>query len=105
MCAPPTVSRRRTLTSPDTRPEVATPGGVKGWMEILQDGQRKMRLSRWTSILQWMESWRRWRSEEHTSELQSRRYLHSFPTLRSSDLRCFKRNAAPCAHPLPYRGG
>src|ERR1035437_9508950 len=26
------------------------------------------------------------RSEEHTSELQSRRYLHSFPTRRSSDL-------------------
>src|ERR1044072_8698879 len=28
------------------------------------------------------------RSEEHTSELQSHRYLHSFPTRRSSDLRC-----------------
>src|SRR5947209_8756799 len=29
------------------------------------------------------------RSEEHTSELQSRQYLHSFPTRRSSDLcRC-----------------
>src|SRR5581483_7502043 len=27
------------------------------------------------------------RSEEHTSELQSRQYLHSFPTRRSSDLR------------------
>src|ERR1035437_9302307 len=26
------------------------------------------------------------RSEEHTSELQSRQYLHSFPTRRSSDL-------------------
>src|SRR3712207_2624850 len=26
------------------------------------------------------------RSGEHTSELQSRRYLHSFPTRRSSDL-------------------
>src|ERR1035437_7480485 len=26
------------------------------------------------------------RSEEHTSELQSRRYLHSVPTRRSSDL-------------------
>src|ERR1035437_5867964 len=26
------------------------------------------------------------RSEEHTSELQSPRYLHSFPTRRSSDL-------------------
>src|SRR5581483_4646959 len=25
------------------------------------------------------------RSEEHTSELQSRQYLHSFPTRRSSD--------------------
>src|SRR5947209_1923268 len=29
---------------------------------------------------------RRERSEEHTSELQSRQYLHSFPTRRSSDL-------------------
>src|ERR1035437_6836227 len=28
----------------------------------------------------------RLRSEEHTSALQSRRYLHSFPTRRSSDL-------------------
>src|ERR1035437_2189772 len=26
------------------------------------------------------------RSEEHTSELQSRQYLHSFPTRRSADL-------------------
>src|ERR1044072_6505802 len=26
------------------------------------------------------------RSEEHTSELQSHRYIHSFPTRRSSDL-------------------
>src|SRR5476649_2370552 len=30
----------------------------------------------------------RQRSEEHTSELQSHRDLHSFPTRRSSDLRC-----------------
>src|SRR5947209_6023676 len=30
----------------------------------------------------------RWiRSEEHTSELQSRQYLYSFPTRRSSDLK------------------
>src|ERR1035437_5005000 len=27
------------------------------------------------------------RSEEHTSELQSHQYLHSFPTRRSSDLK------------------
>src|ERR1044072_7018190 len=34
----------------------------------------------------------RGRSEEHTSELQSHRYLHSFPTRRSSDLwrRCLR---------------
>src|ERR1035437_6273239 len=32
------------------------------------------------------------RSEEHTSELQSRRDLHSFPTRRSSDLRAFRRS-------------
>src|SRR5919199_139363 len=31
-------------------------------------------------------SWGRHRSEEHTSELQSHRDLHSFPTRRSSDL-------------------
>src|SRR6266478_2567311 len=29
----------------------------------------------------------RWRSEEHTSELQSQSNLHSFPTRRSSDLK------------------
>src|SRR5476649_2819509 len=34
------------------------------------------------------------RSEEHTSELQSHRDLHSFPTRRSSDLRCRSRPAA-----------
>src|SRR5476649_1204642 len=32
----------------------------------------------------------RWRSEEHTSELQSHSDLHSFPTRRSSDLFGFK---------------
>src|SRR5947209_3587286 len=31
------------------------------------------------------------RSEEHTSELQSRQYLHSFPTRRSSDLPALRR--------------
>src|SRR5882672_7024185 len=31
------------------------------------------------------------RSEEHTSELQSHSDLHSFPTRRSSDLRCVRR--------------
>src|ERR1035437_3292071 len=30
---------------------------------------------------------RKIRSEEHTSELQSHQYLHSFPTRRSSDLK------------------
>src|SRR5690349_21670570 len=34
------------------------------------------------------------RSEEHTSELQSRRDLHSFPTRRSSDL---------CSRNVPLR--
>src|SRR5882672_9689513 len=33
------------------------------------------------------------RSEEHTSELQSHRDLHSFPTRRSSDLRVFPDHA------------
>src|SRR5215218_7137123 len=38
------------------------------------------------------------RSEEHTSELQSHRDLHSFPTRRSSDLpaRSAWRGSAPC---------
>src|SRR5215204_4188892 len=40
---------------------------------------------------------RRARSEEHTSELQSHRDLHSFPTRRSSDLRCPP--AAPSSRP------
>src|SRR5476649_2843739 len=31
-------------------------------------------------------AWQGFRSEEHTSELQSHRDLHSFPTRRSSDL-------------------
>src|SRR5476649_1033652 len=35
-----------------------------------------------------------WRSEEHTSELQSHRDLHSFPTRRSSDL-AISRSAGP----------
>src|SRR5882672_1483375 len=34
----------------------------------------------------------RWRSEEHTSELQSHSDLHSFPTRRSSDLKQLCRN-------------
>src|ERR671932_621247 len=34
------------------------------------------------------------RSEEHTSELQSHRDLHSFPTRRSSDLRAWPVRAA-----------
>src|SRR5262252_3956182 len=45
------------------------------------------------------------RSEEHTSELQSHRDLHSFPTRRSSDLRrrrelrsWFPRARARCGH-------
>src|SRR5260221_665336 len=41
------------------------------------------------------------RSEEHTSELQSHRDLHSFPTRRSSDLRT---EAAQHAQ-KPSRGG
>src|SRR5471032_3015074 len=46
------------------------------------------------------------RSEEHTSELQSHRDLHSFPTRRSSDLECdalrtndrFFRRLRQCIH-------
>src|SRR5476649_2480347 len=39
-----------------------------------------------------LRAWRR--SEEHTSELQSHRDLHSFPTRRSSDLAMVSANAA-----------
>src|SRR5215204_1244923 len=57
------------------------------------------------------------RSEEHTSELQSHRDLHSFPTRRSSDLRCMAatpsrgspartpRGSAPRWTPTPRRHG
>src|SRR5476649_1097547 len=45
------------------------------------------------------------RSEEHTSELQSHRDLHSFPTRRSSDLRtggaCHEE---PCFQPFVVAG-
>src|ERR687894_66683 len=47
------------------------------------------------------------RSEEHTSELQSHRDLHSFPTRRSSDLRTpSPRNAtlSGCVRPLRASG-
>src|ERR1035437_7236784 len=49
------------------------------------------------------------RSEEHTSELQSRQYLHSFPTRRSSDLRSCSGTtgairSANCAPPAPAPG-
>src|SRR5476649_840147 len=44
------------------------------------------------------------RSEEHTSELQSHRDLHSFPTRRSSDLRSFARSVGRCVRRAPdYR--
>src|SRR5882672_824684 len=39
------------------------------------------------------------RSEEHTSELQSHRDLHSFPTRRSSDLAAKLRRDHPEWHP------
>src|SRR5476649_1447167 len=46
------------------------------------------------------------RSEEHTSELQSHRDLHSFPTRRSSDLACTVDTAetAPSGDPLLCSG-
>src|SRR5476649_79416 len=50
---------------------------LKGW--IVEHGQR--------------------RSEEHTSELQSHRDLHSFPTRRSSDLPCRRLSSAS---PAPW---
>src|SRR5476649_2174097 len=43
----------------------------------------------------------RQRSEEHTSELQSHRDLHSFPTRRSSDLECRAGRCAAARRPCP----
>src|ERR687893_814293 len=43
------------------------------------------------------------RSEEHTSELQSHRDLHSFPTRRSSDLGCRRRGDRSAPRLLPLR--
>src|SRR6202022_2266969 len=42
------------------------------------------------------------RSEEHTSELQSHRDLHSFPTRRSSDLMWRSREVAKAASRAKY---
>src|SRR5947209_8002986 len=42
------------------------------------------------------------RSEEHTSELQSRQYLHSFPTRRSSDLKYRRLFVRPRDWPISY---
>src|ERR671926_229695 len=44
------------------------------------------------------------RSEEHTSELQSHRDLHSFPTRRSSDLRWRRRGTSRAAAARAGRG-
>src|SRR5476649_2837947 len=41
------------------------------------------------------------RSEEHTSELQSHRDLHSFPTRRSSDLSWRRPTAGPAPNRRP----
>src|SRR5476649_2902720 len=41
------------------------------------------------------------RSEEHTSELQSHRDLHSFPTRRSSDLQLEQAGSGADPGPLP----
>src|SRR5476649_572209 len=48
--------------------------------EALEGFERRISLAE--LVLKWANS----RSEEHTSELQSHRDLHSFPTRRSSDL-------------------
>src|SRR6476646_6615313 len=45
------------------------------------------------------------RSEEHTSELQSHRDLHSFPTRRSSDLGGRHRRPDRRQRLCPHRGG
>src|SRR5476649_1239225 len=48
--------------------------------------EKRQRARRKNKKLKLSKKGRRGRSEEHTSELQSHRDLHSFPTRRSSDL-------------------
>src|ERR1035437_5464564 len=58
--------------------EAAIPEG-----KVVYDAAKKA----WLDYYRWLEDHEEeQRSEEHTSELQSRRDLHSFPTRRSSDL-------------------
>src|SRR5215211_2268800 len=51
-------------------------------------------LARWGHVIE-IDDASRDRSEEHTSELQSHRDLHSFPTRRSSDLSRRHRRVPP----------
>src|SRR5260221_56643 len=67
-------------------------GGQVHRRGVVADLFHRCRQMRYRVILQWNRSMARGssrdyiRSEEHTSELQSHRDLHSFPTRRSSDL-------------------
>src|SRR5579875_2518223 len=73
--------------------------------EISQLSSRPFRM-RMSSCVSSMEEPIPGRSEEHTSDLQSHRDLHSFPTRRSSDLLCVNergaRNLTTIKQAFPY---
>src|SRR5882672_567752 len=60
------------------------PNTRMGVEEVIRDA--------FTRARDYKKTWDEYRSEEHTSELQSHSDLHSFPTRRSSDL---PRRSAP----------
>src|SRR3712207_4391487 len=60
--------------------------GAASWLRAQVDGEKLLHVFSMEEFQTWVNN-DNLRSEEHTSELQSRQDLHSFPTRRSSDLR------------------
>src|SRR5476649_2401007 len=75
--------RRHSITNSRQTLRMASPLSLRKSAIVLKSGIRRP-VSHTNSMLRWHSRSRR--SEEHTSELQSHRDLHSFPTRRSSDL-------------------
>src|SRR5476649_2385887 len=82
-----------TLSLHDALPILIIPIGVDCRAGIVRRFKAIVRLH--DEIARHLPGERR-RSEEHTSELQSHRDLHSFPTRRSSDLNHSDRRRLPC---------
>src|SRR5476649_2581665 len=59
---------------------------VYDWLERGRMTYADAEQKKYHAIFQCLQRYEEKRSEEHTSELQSHRDLHSFPTRRSSDL-------------------